>query len=61
MQSEYQNPFDNTQHQFFILMNDKKQQSLWPNFADIPAGWAVVFGPDDREKCITFLSNPHIN
>jgi MbtH protein len=57
MQSEYQNPFDNTQHQFFVLVNDKNQQSLWPNFASVPAGWHVVFGPDARENCITFLSN----
>jgi len=57
MQSEYQNPFDNNQHQFFVLVNDKDQQSLWPNFTNVPAGWHVVFGPDARENCITFLSN----
>lgn len=56
MQSEYQNPFDDTKHQFFVLNNDKKQQSLWPNFTDVPAGWHVVFGPEVREKCIHFLS-----
>jgi MbtH protein len=57
MPSEYQNPFDNNKHQFFVLVNDKDQQSLWPNFTNIPAGWHVVFGPDARENCITFLSN----
>lgn len=57
MQSEYQNPFDNTQHQFFVLMNDREQPSLWPNFTDIPAGWHVIFGPDDKQKCLSFLSN----
>ncbi|WP_299002043.1 MbtH family protein [uncultured Shewanella sp.] len=57
MQSEYLNPFDNTQYQFFVLINDKKQQSLWPNFTDIPPGWQIVYGPDDRENCITFLTD----
>lgn len=57
MQSEYQNPFDNDQHQFLVLVNDKAQRSLWPNFTNIPAGWHVVFGPDARENCIKFLSN----
>ncbi|WP_076417708.1 MbtH family protein [Colwellia sp. UCD-KL20] len=54
--SEYQNPFDNTDHQFFVLINEKAQQSLWPNSIHIPDGWNVVFGPDERENCITFLA-----
>ena len=57
MQSEYLNPFDNNQHRFFVLMNDKDQQSLWPHFTNVPAGWHVVFGPDERENCITLLSD----
>lgn len=55
MQNEYLNPFDNTNHQFFILINEKQQQSLWPSFAAIPAGWQVVFGPEQREQCMAFL------
>ena len=55
MQNEYINPFDNTDHQFFVLINDKQQQSLWPSFSEVPKGWQVLFGPDQREKCMTFL------
>ncbi|MDN2662326.1 MbtH family protein [Psychromonas sp. 14N.309.X.WAT.B.A12] len=55
MQNEYINPFDNTDHQFFVLINDKQQQSLWPTFTDVPKGWHVLFGPEQREKCMAFL------
>jgi uncharacterized protein YbdZ (MbtH family) len=27
---------------FFVLVNDEEQHSLWPAFADVPAGWRVV-------------------
>jgi len=33
---------------FFVLINDEEQHSLWPTFADVPAGWRVVFGEADR-------------
>lgn len=55
MQNEYQNPFDNTDHSFLVLINDQRQQSLWPDFKTVPKGWTVVFGPDERHKCMDFL------
>ena len=36
------NPFDDDEGSFFVLINDEEQHSLWPAFADIPAGWRVV-------------------
>ena len=38
------NPFDDTDGRFLVLVNDEGQHSLWPAFADVPAGWTVVFG-----------------
>jgi len=55
MQNEYINPFDNTDHQFFVLINEKQQRSLWPTFSDVPKGWKILFGPEQREKCVEFL------
>lgn len=38
------NPFDDDNGSFFVLVNDEEQHSLWPAFADVPAGWRVVHG-----------------
>ncbi|WP_413336585.1 MbtH family protein [Brevibacterium sp. GP-SGM9] len=49
------NPFDDTTGTFRVLVNDLQQHSLWPSFADVPAGWVLVFGPADRESCLEFV------
>ncbi|MCS4594919.1 MbtH family protein [Brevibacterium sediminis] len=49
------NPFDDTTGTFRVLVNDLQQHSLWPSFADVPAGWVLVFGPASREDCLEFV------
>jgi MbtH protein len=52
------NPFDDTDGRFLVLVNDEEQHSLWPVFADVPGGWAVVFGgPDgiDRDRALAYV------
>ena len=46
------NPFDDEQGTFVVLRNDEGQHSLWPTFADVPAGWATVFGEASRAACL---------
>jgi MbtH protein len=46
------NPFDDPDGSYYTLINDEGQYSLWPAFADIPAGWRVEWGPDSRETCL---------
>jgi MbtH protein len=46
------NPFDAPDAAFLVLRNDEGQYSLWPGFADVPAGWAAVHGPDSRTTCL---------
>ena len=46
------NPFDNPDGVFLVLVNDEGQHSLWPEFAAVPDGWQVVFGPDNRAACL---------
>ena len=50
-----QNPFDDEDGTFVVLMNDQGQYSLWPVIADVPAGWQVVFERDTREACTRFI------
>jgi MbtH protein len=49
------NPFDDDTARFVVLVNDEGQHSLWPVFADVPAGWTVVYGEDDRQSCLAYI------
>lgn len=49
------NPFDDEQGSFFVLVNDEGQHSLWPTFAEVPAGWSVVHGAADRVECLSYI------
>lgn len=49
------NPFDDENGTFLVLVNDEGQHSLWPEFAEVPDGWRVVFGPDRRAACTTYV------
>jgi len=49
------NPFDDENGSFLVLLNDEGQYSLWPAFAEVPAGWRVVFGADARKNCLDHI------
>ena len=49
------NPFDDDDGSFLVLVNDEEQHSLWPTFADVPAGWRVVYGEADRAACLDYI------
>jgi uncharacterized protein YbdZ (MbtH family) len=49
------NPFDDDDGSFLVLLNDEEQHSLWPTFADIPAGWRAVYGEADRAACLDYI------
>src|SRR6201993_4068333 len=49
------NPFDDDNGSFFVLVNDEEQHSLWPTFAEIPAGWRVVYGEAERAACLDYI------
>ncbi|CAN5247579.1 MbtH family protein [soil metagenome] len=49
------NPFDDEVGTFYVLINDEEQHSLWPTFAEVPAGWKVVFGEANRVDCLAYV------
>lgn len=49
------NPFDDDNGTFYVLVNDEEQHSLWPAFAELPAGWRSVFGEASRADCLTYV------
>ena len=55
------NPFDAQDGTFSVLVNEEGQHSLWPDFADVPAGWTVVHGPTDRDDCVEYVNTHWID
>lgn len=49
------NPFENPDGTYLVLVNDEGQHSLWPEFIDVPAGWAVAKTADTRDACLAHI------
>ncbi|ARZ71660.1 MbtH family protein [Streptomyces sp. HU2014] len=49
------NPFDDADATFLVLTNAEGQHSLWPAFAEVPAGWTVAFGEDGHAACVAHI------
>jgi len=49
------NPFENDDANYRVLVNDEGQYSLWPDFADVPAGWTVAHDLDSRAACLEWI------
>jgi MbtH protein len=50
------NPFEDPDAEYAVLINDEGQYSLWPSFADVPAGWSVVRQGTSREDCLNYIN-----
>jgi MbtH protein len=50
------NPFDVQDGTFSVLVNEEGQHSLWPDFAEVPAGWTVAHGPAGRDDCVEYVN-----
>ncbi|MCP9211754.1 MbtH family protein [Streptomyces cucumeris] len=49
------NPFD-ADGEFLVLVNERRQHSLWPLFADVPAGWSTAHGPCLRQEALDWVT-----
>lgn len=49
------NPFEDPDGTYHVLVNDEGQHSLWPNFADVPAGWEVALRDESRQACLDYV------
>ncbi|MCY0920175.1 MULTISPECIES: MbtH family protein [unclassified Streptomyces] len=50
------NPFENDDARYLVLVNEENQHSLWPAFAEVPAGWTVAHGEDGRQACLDHIN-----
>ncbi|CAM5470101.1 MbtH family protein [Streptomyces avidinii] len=49
------NPFEDDDATFHVLVNDEGQHSLWPAFADVPSGWTVAHRAAPRPVCLAYV------
>jgi MbtH protein len=49
------NPFEDEDGTYHALVNQEGQYSLWPTFADVPAGWSIAHGESTRQDCLEFI------
>lgn len=49
------NPFEDPDGTYVVLVNDENQHSLWPSFAEVPAGWTVAKAEDTRQACLDYI------
>ena len=49
------NPFEDPDGTYLVLVNDEGQHSLWPSFAEVPAGWMVAKDEDTRRACLDYI------
>ncbi|MCD9877248.1 MbtH family protein [Streptomyces mirabilis] len=49
------NPFEQEDGKYVVLSNQAGQHSLWPSFAEVPAGWVVAHGENSRQSCLDYV------
>jgi MbtH protein len=49
------NPFDDEQGTFRVLINESRQRSLWPAHLAVPAGWEVELTSSSRQQCLDYI------
>lgn len=49
------NPFEDDNGTYLVLVNDENQHSIWPAFADVPAGWTIVHAEASRLDCLDYV------
>ena len=50
------NPFEQIDGQYIVLINEEHQYSLWPAAMDIPSGWSVALSAADRQTCMNYIA-----
>ncbi len=49
------NPFDDDQGTFRVLINELQQRSLWPAHLEVPDGWTVEYPDCSRRQCLDYI------
>lgn len=47
--------FDDETIDYFVVVNDEEQYSIWPAHREVPAGWSTVGEARSREECLAHI------
>jgi len=47
--------FDDNTIDYFVVINDEEQYSIWPAHREIPEGWKAVGEAQAREACLAYI------
>jgi MbtH protein len=50
-----ENPFEDEEGVYLVLVNEENQHSLWPAVIAVPDGWAVAHDRDTRKNCLDYV------
>lgn len=51
-----QNPFEDPDGRYLVLINDEEQYSLWPSFIAVPDGWKIAKDESSRQECLDYIN-----
>lgn len=46
-----------TEIEYFVVVNDEEQYSVWPTFKAIPAGWRQVGTKGSKQQCLDYIES----
>ena len=49
------NPFEDEDERYLVLVNQEEQHSLWPARLEAPAGWRIALEADSRAACLEYI------
>ncbi|WP_019869703.1 MbtH family protein [Salinispora oceanensis] len=47
--------FDDETIEYFVVINDEEQYSIWPAHRDLPAGWHATGPARPRQDCLRHI------
>lgn len=45
----------NTEINYFVVVNQEEQYSLWPSFKTLPQGWSAVGEATSKDECLAYI------
>jgi MbtH protein len=55
------NPFEDENVAYLVLVNAEGQYSLWPDFVLVPAGWSPIGPRGNRKDCLDWIEKSWVD
>lgn len=51
------NESENFDTEYFVVINDEEQYSIWQSFLSIPAGWRALGPAQPKADCLKYIED----